>query len=127
MTVFFDINKLEKSAGTDSQYLLNLLAFHYYNGAHRSRFIKKADLYKNFSGKNWILNPEPLFLDRSTDPIFLAQYVKLAARRSYTMYKLYSFKYLDLSFYPEISISAIKYNPLLIIQQNKVYFKHEGN
>ena len=126
MTVFFSLEKLEAAAGGDCVYLIDLLAYYSSGRKKGSKYIRKRDLYRDFRGKNWILNPEALVQDRLTDPLFIAQYIKLASRRSWTMYKLYEHKFLDLSFYPEVSVSQIKHNPLLTIQQNKVYFKHEG-
>lgn len=76
-------------------------------------------------GESFLLNPDALFADRSTDPLYIHQYILLAGRRDYAMYKLYAIKYLDLSYYPDIDISKINHNPLLKIAGNKLYFKYE--
>jgi hypothetical protein len=51
--------------------------------------------------------------------------VKLASRRDYALYKKYGVTFLDMSFYPELAIDALKANPLITINQNKIYFKYE--
>lgn len=77
------------------------------------------------SGNSFILNPTDLFNDRFTDPIYVVQYIKLAAKRDYAMYKLYNITYLDLTLYPDIDKSKISHNPLLKIAGSKLYFKYE--
>jgi hypothetical protein len=85
--------------------------------------------YKGFEhgliGSSYLTNPGELIFDRNTDVLFKSQYIQLAARRSYQQYIDLGYKYLDLSYYPDLKIDAIKYNPLLTIDNNKLYFKYE--
>ena len=37
------------------------------------------------------------------------------------------YRYLDLSFFFDIDLNAIKSNPLITIKENKIYFKYEEN
>jgi hypothetical protein len=88
------------------------------------------DYYKGFDydlkgGSCYLINPANLFFDPSTDILFKSQYIQLAARRSYQQYKDLGYKHLDLSYYPDLNLEAIKYNPLLTINNNKIYFKYE--
>ncbi len=78
-------------------------------------------------GQSFLLNPDELLNDRRTDPSYIVQYIKLAARRDYAMYKLYNITYLDLTYYPDIDRSKISHNPLLNIAGDKLFFKYEEN
>jgi hypothetical protein len=126
MTLFFDIQVLEKETKLDSEYLVKALE-HYYNNRTipKNKYEKYKPLTKSLRGNSYLLNPRDFFNDLTTDIIYKAQYIRLAARRDYLLYKHYGFKYLDLSFLPEISINAIKTNPLITINKQILYFKYE--
>jgi len=53
--------------------------------------------------------------------------VKFQGKHNYAIYKYYGYTYLDLSFYSDIDLNAIKSNPLLKITENKIHFKYEEN
>lgn len=127
MTIFFNLEVLERVSNGNTQDLRNLLYYHYVGKPARMRGQKASLSHINLRGKSYLLNPQPLFEDSSTDPLYVSQYIRLAGRRSYAHYKFYSAKYLDLSFYPELDIDAIKHNPLLNITDSKIYFKYEEN
>lgn len=78
-----------------------------------------------FKGPNFLLKASRLLADIQTDRLFIIQYIKLAARRNWHFYKDLGHKFLDLSYYPDLNLNAIKYNPLLIINDEKLYFKYE--
>lgn len=120
MTLFFDILTLESESKNDPKSMLTLLKQWLYKDNPYSKPIKKS-----LSGHSYLLNPKPLLYDTVTDPIYKVQYIKLAGRRDYTNYKLFKAKYLDLTLYPDINLSAIKSNPLITITNNKIYFKFE--
>jgi len=126
MTLLFNLNILETETLCDSKKLVELLKLHYSKKTipknHRSR-----KPIKNLLGTSFLLNPASLFKDKSTDVIYKAQYIRLAGRRDYANYKYYGTKYLDLSFFQDIDLDAIKHNPLLTIKENKIYFKFEEN
>ena len=110
----FDFNKLEQAAKGSPIKLVELL----------------EEYYKGFKtrlggGSSFLTSPGQLFFDRNTDILFKSQYIQLAARRSYQHYRDLGYKHLDLSYYPDLNINAIKYNPLLTIDSNKLYFKYE--
>lgn len=107
MTLFFDLKKLSAQAAGDSTKFLKLLA---------SRTLR---------GNSFILNPQPLFNLPNLDPNYLVQYVKLAGRRDYFLYKTLGITTLDTSYFPELNISAIKTNPLLSIDNKQINFKYE--
>lgn len=126
MTLFFNIEVLEKETKGDTQYMLVALERWF----KKDRIAKNAKerykpLKKSLSGSSFLLNPDKFFKDKTTDSIYKLQYLKLAAKRDYTLYTLYGSKFLDLSFLPDINLSAIQTNPLLLIQQNKIFFKYE--
>jgi hypothetical protein len=109
----FSLDKLLKLAKGDAIKLVEILEAYYKGFQH------------NLSGSSYLTSPGQLFFDRNTDILFKSQYIQLAARRSYQQYIDLGYKHLDLSYYPDLKIDAIKYNPLLTIDNNKLYFKYE--
>jgi hypothetical protein len=109
----FSLDKLQTLAKGDAIKLVEILE-EYYKG-----------FYINLNGTSYLTSPGQLFFDRNTDILFKSQYIQLAARRSYQQYKDLGYKHLDLSYYPDLKIDAIKYNPLITIDNNKLYFKYE--
>lgn len=124
MAIFFNLQTLENEAGSDSNKFVALLEYHY-----SKRVPYKYSKYKPskvpLNGSSYLLNPIDLFSDKSTDVLYKVQYIKLAARRDYSLYKLYKYKALQLSYYPDIVYDAIKTNPLLNITQSEILFKYE--
>lgn len=124
--LIFDLNKLEEYADGNDVKMLWLLHKWYRDKDTVPRRGDKYFLRGPLSGgSSFLINPAPILLDKTTDPIYLAQYVKLAARRDLTMYKQFHATYLDISFYPDINLQNIKYNPLLDIKSNVINFKYE--
>jgi len=109
----FSLSKLENMTNSNQIKLVELLEYYY-----------KGFKYK-LAGNNFLINPAELFFDRNTDILFKAQYIRLAGRRSYQQYKDLGYKHLDLSYFPDLNLQIIKYNPLLTIKNNKIYFKYE--
>lgn len=124
MTLFFDIIKLEAEAKGNDKLFLDILE-DYYNVKTYNKLQKLK--YGSIKGKSWILNPAPLFDKKIADISYIVQYIKLAGRRNYQLFKLYNITYLDTSFYPNLLIDNIKNNPLLIISNKTIYFKFENN
>lgn len=120
--VFFDLLKLEDLAGSDTTKFITLLGYH----CRGIKVVKKKERYKpaNLVGSSFLLNPAPIFKN-AANINHNVQYVRLAGRRDYTLYKFYGIAYLDLSFFPDIDIQKIKHNPLISIENNKVYFLYE--
>lgn len=88
---------------------------------------RKGDKYvlkKRLAGSSFLINPEPLF-EKSLDPIYVAQYIKLAGRRDIVLYEQYGTLSLLLSFYTDINFDNIKHNPLLNITEEEITFKFE--
>lgn len=122
MTVFFNIAALEEKSGGDIKKFLRL-----FEGLVEGRRIRKHLTDpdpKMLIGTSFLLNAKPL-LKYSGDPIHVIQYIKLAALRDYFLYKQYAVTYVDLSYYPDINTPNIKHNPLIKIEDNKVFFKFE--
>ena len=109
MTLFFSLEKLTKLAAGDSIKFLQLL----------------ESAAPSLRGNSFILNPKPLFNLPNLDTNYLVQYVKLAGRRDYFLYKTLGIITLDTSYFPELNISAIKTNPLLTINNKQINFKYE--
>ena len=109
----FNFEKLQKLSKGNAAKLIEILES-YYKGFE-----------SNLNGTSYLINPNEFFSDRSTDILFKSQYIQLAARRSYQQYRDLGYTYLDLTYYPDLKIDAIKYNPLLTITNNKLYFKYE--
>lgn len=124
MLLFFDLEALEKQSNNDPQKMIALLEYH----ANKNLPLKKSK-YKpskvSLFGHCFLVNFNGLLLDKNTDILFKIQYIKLAAKRDYTLYKLYLYKNLQLSFYPDINYDSIKQNPLLNITKTEIQFKYE--
>lgn len=125
MALLFDLQYLESVSKGTLSFIDTLRYYH-----AKVMVVPPTGVSKKFrralmKGSSFILNPADLFKDKSTDPSYIVQYIKLAARRDYAMYKLYNITYLDLTFYPDLDRSKINHNPLLSIAGNKLYFKYE--
>jgi hypothetical protein len=125
MTFFFNLDNLEKESCDNPKDFIRILDTVFYKRLPNLRNgIKPLKL--DMRGKSFILNLEPLLkAAKRIDTAYIVQYVKLCARRDYSMYKLYGVKSLNLSYYPDINLSAIKTNPLLDITQTEIHFKYE--
>lgn len=125
-TLFFDLQILEEDTSCDPIYLV--IALHkFYKG---QRFPKNAKethkpLRRLKAGTSFLLNPAEIFDDKGSDPIHKAQYIRLAGRRDYLLYKQYGIKSLDLTLYPDLDLAAIRSNPLLTIANKQLHFKYE--
>lgn len=125
MTLFFNLELLETESNCDPKLMLAMLEWHF-NKKTIPKNHRERTSFKNLSGHSFLLNAHSLFSD-PTDIAYKTQYIRLAGRRDYSLYKFYRVTYLDLSFFKDIDLDAIKHNPLLDIQQNKIYFKYENN
>lgn len=125
MALFFNLQTLETKTRNDPTKLVETLRLHYLG---KTRPKNAKDLVKplsNLVGTSYLLNAKALFEDKTTDIVYRSQYIRLAGRRDYLLYKLYSYTHLDLSYFLDINVNTIKHNPLLTITENKIYFKYE--
>ncbi len=123
MALFFNLEILEKEAQTDQLKFLALLEYHYTGKPPKRGGYKPSK--QSLNGYSFILNPGPLFNQQSIDPAYLVQYIKLAGRRPWILYKFYHTKTLDLSFFPDLNLDKIKTNPLIKVTNKLIYFKFE--
>jgi hypothetical protein len=124
MTLFFDLKKLESKANSNYTNFVEILRLHYLKKTIPRSYKDKVKPVIGLHGQSFLLNPKPLFYAK-VDLVYKVQYIKLAARRNYIDYKLYGNKYLDVLHFPDLNVDAIQYNPLLKINDNKLYFKYE--
>jgi len=124
MTIFFDLTKLEEQSCNASDKFMSMLEFHY-SKQLPTKYRRLQPSKVSLHGNSFLINPLDLFKDKSTDILFKLQYVKLAARRDYNLYKQYGYKSLQTSFFPDLNIGAIRHNPLLTITPTEVQFKYE--
>lgn len=124
MALFFNLQTLETQSLNDANKFMAMLEYHY-SKRLPSKYSKYLPSKVQLNGSSYILNPLALFNDKSTDILYKLQYIKLAGRRDYSLYKLYKYKALQLSYYPDIIYDTIKHNPLLIITQTEITFKYE--
>lgn len=125
MALFFNLETLEAQSCNNSAQFLSMLEFHYNKRLPANRFTKLKPSKVSLAGNSFLLNPLDFFNDKNTDPSFRLQYVKLAARRDYNLYKQYGYKALQTSYFPDIKYDSIKYNPLLKITPTEISFKYE--
>ena len=126
MALFFNLKSLEEQSDGDASKFMVMLEYHY-SKKLPFKYSKFKPSKVSLAGNCFILNPSSLFADKSTDILFKIQYIKLAARRDYNLYKQYKYRGLQLSFFPDINIDLIKNNPLLIITETEILFKYEEN
>ena len=118
MTLFFNIEKVNKTAkGSPTQTVRILKDMHECNP-----FTKYNKL---LNGNCFLLKPELLLNDKITDILYIYQYILLAARRDYSLFKLFGEKSLPLSYFPDINLSSIRTNPLLNVTNSEIKFKYE--
>lgn len=125
MALFFNLQILEEQSCNNATQFMSMLEYHYSKRLPKSAYTKLRPSKVPLHGGSFLLNPVSLFNDNSTDILYKLQYVKLAARRDWSLYKQYKYKALQRSFYPDLVIDAIRSNPLLVITDNEVNFKYE--
>ena len=122
--MFFNLQKLEEASCDDPNTFMIMLWYHYTKRLPKNtKHLKFTQV--NLQGNSFLLNPAPIFEDISTDILYKIQYIKLAARRDYLLYKQYGYKGLQTSFFPDLAVDAIKHNPLLDIKPTEILFKYE--
>lgn len=124
MVTFFDLKKLEEASCNSSYDFMAMLWYHYTKKLPKNNKHVKYTKH-DLRGNAFLLNPAPLFEDKSTDILYIIQYIKLAARRDYLLYKQYGYKNLQTSFFPDLIYDNIKHNPLLEITKTEIIFKYE--
>ncbi len=128
MIFFFNLSILESKTNLNPEYLVEAL-----KKAWQGRTLPKniKEKYKPIPqvipGTSFLVNPRAVFLDRTTQIVHKAQYIRLAGRRDYLMYKLKQQTFLDLTLYPDLNLEIITHNPLLKLAKNNLYFKYEEN
>lgn len=122
--LFFNVLALEAQTQCDPQQMLEKLYLHYTKKLiPKSKFSAKP--LPNLVGYSFLVNPQDFFNDKTTDIIYRSQYIQLAGRRDYSLYKYYKHSYLDLTFFQDLDTTIISHNPLLTIDNNKINFKYE--
>jgi hypothetical protein len=84
--------------------------------------VRKFLLSPDIRGHSYLLNPKKLLMEDNDSHV--AQYILLASYRNFADYRLFGITYLDISFIPDIDLTKYKYNPLIKIEDNKIYFKY---
>lgn len=125
MTIFFNFDNLIKEAKNDTRRFLSLLNILY----HKKLPSKKSGIRiinSNLNGKSYILNLKDILeVANTVDSSYIIQYVELCSKRDYNLYRLYNYKNLQLSMYPDLNLEVIKHNPLLNITNTEIQFKYE--
>lgn len=125
MALFFNLKILEEQSCNETDKFLNMLYYHWDKSAPLTRYNKIFRSRVPLTGTSYLLNPLGFFEDKNTDVLFKVQYIKLAGRRDWNLYKQYGFKSLDTSFFPDLIYDSIKHNPLLEITPKEIKFKLE--
>ncbi|CAB4134187.1 hypothetical protein UFOVP273_25 [uncultured Caudovirales phage] len=128
MALFFDLKKLEaEAAKTPYSYpysFIKLLQYHY-EGTKVVHSRQKIKPIKNLAGTSFLLNPAPIFNSSGVDIVFRMQYVQLAGRRDYALFRFHEVIYLDTTYFPDLDMEVVKRNPLLTITNKHIHFKYE--
>lgn len=124
MTLFFNLKTLEEESCNDVNKFMWILWYHYSKKVPSLRAkYKPAKL--SLAGTSFLLAPQSLFEDKSTDIMYKVQYVRLAGLRDYSLYKQYKYRSLMTSYFPDLKYESIKHNPLLTITPTDISFKYE--
>lgn len=118
----FDINELIKAAkitGTGLGPTLKYCASGKIPKNNRSKYLQ-VQKHKVMFGPSFLVNEG--VLSNNSIQEYLDQYILLAARRSFSMYKLCGYTRLALDMYPDLNKRAIKYNPLLKLTDTELVF-----
>lgn len=124
MTLFYNLNILEEQSCKDPNKFMALLWYHFTKALPRSSSRYKPSKV-SLKGDSFLLNPQSLFDDRTTDVLYKVQYIKLSGRRDYNLFKQYGYKALNTSYYPDLLYDNIKHNNLLKITDKEILFKYE--
>jgi hypothetical protein len=119
MLTFFNVSNIELASKGNPTRFLQLFK------NHCKRKLPDPTIKYALHGTSYILHPEPLFIDNKIDILYKIQYIQLAARRDYGMYRLYKRKDLDLTMYPDLELQAVLSNPLLDITKLSIKFLYE--
>lgn len=125
MALFFNLDILEREAAGDPDKFLTLLNYHHSGSIPSSSRSKYKPSKYSLKGNSFLLNPTPVLTNEFYDSAYRTQYIRLAGRRDYLLYKIYGVITLDRSFFPDLDLEKIKNNPLLIIETNLIKFKYE--
>lgn len=125
MALFFNLQTLETKTRNDPKKLVETLRLYYIGKTAPKNARDLVKPLSNLVGTSFLLNAKAIFEDKTTDVVYRAQYIRLAGRRDYLLYKLYGYTHLDLSYFLDINVNTIQHNPLLTITENKIYFKYE--
>ena len=126
MTLFFNILILEQETLCDPDYMMQALKFHWQKRTlAKNKYSAFKPIQKSLAGSSFLLNPTDFFKDKTTDIRYLAQYLRLCGRRDYSLYKSHCIKYLDLTYFSDLNLSALESNPLLEITNKQIKFKYE--
>jgi len=96
----------------------------YYLNRKIPRSVKEAAMRPYPSGTCYIKNIDEVLVGAQA-PNELYMYLELASKRSVFDYRIRGLTYLPLPLVEEYQLQWVELNPLLKIEQNKVYFKYE--
>jgi hypothetical protein len=122
--LFYNFEKLDKLAQGDLTYAFSLLETFIIKRKPILYPSKKYNIDLNLSGKSWLLNPTAL-LSCTVEDAYKYQYLILASKRDYTLYLTYKLTSLPISYFPDLDLDKIRFNPLLRVQDNNIHFKYE--
>lgn len=122
--LFFNFEKLEKLAKGDLAYAFSMLETFITKRKPVLYPNKKYSIDLNLSGKSWLLNPTTL-LRSNVEDAYKYQYLILASKRDYTLYLTYKLTSLPISYFPDLDLDKIRFNPLLSVHDNNIHFKYE--
>lgn len=125
MTLFFNLKTLQDQSCNKPDLFMSMLYYHWNPAAPLKRNNIQLRSKVPLTGYSFLLNPEAILEDTSTDVLFKVQYIKLAGMRNYLLYKQYKYTGLQTSLIPDLAKDNIKYNPLLIIKPTEILFKYE--
>lgn len=125
MALFFNLQKLEEQACNDNNKFIAMLHLYWDKSIPLRASNVALRSQVPLVGYSFLLNPKSFFEDKHTDAVYKVQYLKLAGRRDYNLYKQYKYTGLQTSFFPDLAMDNLKHNPLLTIKPTEILFKYE--
>lgn len=117
MTLFFNIRTLVSESKGDPHKLVDLLK------RFKEKRIYQIGLRNKLIGGSFLLNPDAILNDKTTDILYIYQYILLASKRDYALLTLYGIK--SLPIISSLNLNSIRNNPLLEVTKTEIHLKYE--
>ena len=89
-----------------------------------SSIVSKVATQPYIPGPCYLINPDEALL-KAPGPNYLYNYIEIASKRNLFDYKIRGVSYLQIELVEEYLLGLVETNPMLTIENSKIYFKYE--